>query len=117
MLRVVLALWSLLTGLGLLGLERWARISALILASFGLVFFPLGTLVSTIILIYLLRRRTARVFQPGVEPMVIAVGKSDGVERAMEGVDRAMGKVTDVVEKIEDRIQGRRRDRGRKPRA
>jgi hypothetical protein len=58
--------WSVITGIGLLRLRRWARPSAIGLAFAGMtLFFPLGLMLSIGVLSYLFRADVARVFELG----------------------------------------------------
>ncbi len=51
-----------LTGWGLLRIRSWARILALILAIMGLFAFPVGTVISALIIWYLLKEDVRQVF-------------------------------------------------------
>jgi hypothetical protein len=51
----IIALLHFLVGFGLLKGQGWARIVAIILAILGLINFPIGTIISIIILIYLFK--------------------------------------------------------------
>ncbi|GEM_PF-1074267 len=59
----VLALIYLLIAYGLLKGQSWARIVAIIFAIFGLLNFPIGTIISIIILIYLFKPEVKAWFQ------------------------------------------------------
>ena len=78
----IVLIWAVLTGFGLLRLRRWARISAIILAIPSLATFPVGTVLSILILVYLLKREVARLFQLGEGPATL----SEAEAREMEGV-------------------------------
>jgi len=72
--------WSVMTGIGLLRLRRWARISAVILAFPSLASFPVGTVASILVLVYLLRRDVARVFELGRGPVTLSEAEARKVE-------------------------------------
>jgi hypothetical protein len=59
----VLALPGVLAGIGLLAHKKWGRILALIVALFGLINFPLGTLVSVYAFWVLLQDASVTYFQ------------------------------------------------------
>ncbi len=50
---IIISIFYFLVGWGLLGLKGWARGFAFILAIFGLLNIPIGTIISIIIIIYL----------------------------------------------------------------
>jgi hypothetical protein len=51
----IIALFYFIVGFGLLKGQGWARIVAIILAILGLLNFPIGTIISIIILLYLFK--------------------------------------------------------------
>jgi hypothetical protein len=79
----IVLIWSVLTGFGLLRLRRWARISAIILAIPSLATFPVGTVVSILILVYLLKRDVARIFELGEGPVTLSEAEALHVEAIM----------------------------------
>ena len=79
----VVLIWSVLTGFGLLRLRRWARISAIILAIPSLATFPVGTVVSILILVYLLKRDVARLFELGEGTKTLSEAEALHVEAVM----------------------------------
>jgi len=79
----IILVWSVLTGFGLLRLRRWARISAIILAIPSLATFPVGTVVSILILVYLLKRDVARLFELGEGSVTLSEAEALRVETVM----------------------------------
>ena len=75
--------WSVLTGIGLLRLRPWARISAVLLAVPSLVSFPVGTVTSILVLVYLLRRDVGRVFELGAGPVTLSEEEARKVAAVM----------------------------------
>jgi type IV pilus assembly protein PilA len=71
--------WVVATGVGLLRLKRWARISQVVISSLGLVQMPCGTLVGAFVLVYLLK--------PGVKVLFSGRGSDELTPR--EAVDVA----------------------------
>ncbi len=59
----IIALFYFIVGFGLLKGQNWARVVAIILAILGLVNFPIGTIISIIILIYLFKADVKAYFQ------------------------------------------------------
>ena len=79
----VILVWSVLTGFGLLRLRRWARISAIILAIPSLGTFPVGTVLSILILVYLLKRDVARLFKLGEGTVTLSEAEALQMETVM----------------------------------
>jgi tRNA A-37 threonylcarbamoyl transferase component Bud32 len=82
-MSLILLIWSVLTGFGLLRLRRWARISAIILAIPSLANFPLGTVISILILVYLLKRDVARLFELGEGTVTLSEAEALQMETVM----------------------------------
>lgn len=58
----ILGLVHLLVGFGLLGLRSWARTTQIVLSCFGLLGFPMGTIVNALILFYFFRPGMSALF-------------------------------------------------------
>ena len=84
-LGVPVTIWYVATGLGLLRLRAWSRTSAMILAGFGLLFVPVGTLFSILVLAYLWRRDITRLFELGEGAVVLDEDEARWLEKAMKG--------------------------------
>lgn len=68
----VLAVISIVVAYGLRRLRSWARVATIVLATFGLLGFPVGTLVSAYILYLLLAAKGRRVFAADYADIVAA---------------------------------------------
>ena len=66
---VVIGLLFFLVGWGLWTLQPWARTAAIILAILGLFNFPIGTVISIIVLIYLFQPEIKAAFGEGPPPI------------------------------------------------
>ena len=64
MLMLVIAVPTIVVGIGLLGFQRWARVSATIIAIFELLNFPLGTAMGVYALWVLMSAETDPLFNP-----------------------------------------------------
>jgi hypothetical protein len=82
-LSAAIAIWSLLVGVGLLRLRCWARTNALVIAGIGLLLFPVGTILSILVLGYLLRGEVRRIFELGEGPATVSLDEARRLERAM----------------------------------
>ncbi len=71
---VVIGIFYFIIGWGLWTLQGWARTVALIFAILGLLNFPIGTLISIIILWYLFQPEIKAAFGVPVAPMMPAYG-------------------------------------------
>jgi hypothetical protein len=92
---LLLALWHLIAGIGLLKLRNWARFNAVILAiiELPLIFFAPAsglllllfpvTIASGLILFYLFRPVIARIFLLGLGPATVREAEFDAIERAL----------------------------------
>jgi hypothetical protein len=60
----ILALPSLVAGIGLLARASWSRVMALVLSGFDLIFFPIGTLLGVYTIFVLLQRVAVEEFGP-----------------------------------------------------
>lgn len=78
MCLVVFFIFSLIVGVGMLQGKQWARSSGIIHAIIGLVSFPVGTVIGTLIIFYLGTPEISDYFnyhavkgthQPGLEPI------------------------------------------------
>ncbi len=65
------AIWHIITAVGLLRLRSWARTHATVLAVLGLFIFPGSVLFSVLILVCLYRTGMARVFELGEGPVSV----------------------------------------------
>ena len=75
------AIALLLAGWGLLRMKGWARWLAFILAIFGLVAFPVGTVIGALIIWYLLKDEVRETFEAAEDGMMLeAVPPVDEVE-------------------------------------
>ncbi len=74
--------WYIVTAIGLLRLRSWARPHAIALAAVGLLFFPAGTILSIPVLVYLLRRDVARIFELGEGPADLTAAEA----RSLAGI-------------------------------
>jgi hypothetical protein len=57
-LFLIIGIFYFITGWGLLNLKKWSWYIALILALIGLIGFPIGTIISIIVLWYLWRTKS-----------------------------------------------------------
>lgn len=62
LISILLIISYFVVAFGLRVIAHWSRIGAVLLASIGLLAFPIGTIISTIILIYLLMPSVSRVY-------------------------------------------------------
>jgi hypothetical protein len=67
---ILIGVFDFLVGWGLWTLAPWAHTAALVLAIIGLLFFPIGTVISIIILIYLFQPEIKAAFGQGPPPMM-----------------------------------------------
>ena len=71
-LFIVIGIVDVLIGWGLWAMQGWARTVAMVFAIIGLLGFPIGTIISIIILWYLFRPEIKAAFGHGPVPMYIA---------------------------------------------
>ena len=90
-ITVVFSLLYVAAGIGLLGLKPWGRIAQMILAGIGLLVFPLGTIVSILILYYLTRPGVKLLFS-GRAPNELTLEEYQSAER-----DAAKGAIVAVT--------------------
>lgn len=64
---IMLSLFSILTAFGLMGREHWARISAIVIAVFGLLDYPVGTLTYLFVLMVMFHPATSKIFGKFIE--------------------------------------------------
>ncbi|MCP3982702.1 MAG: serine/threonine protein kinase [bacterium] len=80
----IMTAWYVLTMVGLVRLKTWGRVSAIVLTVLGLfAYVPVGTVLSILALIYLLRKDVVRVFELGEGPAELDVEEADRIERMM----------------------------------
>ena len=78
---LLMAIAALLAGWGLLRMKGWARWLAFILAIFGLLAFPVGTVIGALIIWYLLKDEVREAFEAAEDGMMLeAVPPVDEVE-------------------------------------
>jgi hypothetical protein len=102
--QAVIGIAGIVAGVGLLDMRRWGRKAALVLATFGLLYFPLWTFASILVIVYL---RRAKIQEAFVGPRGPA---ARGFRAGMPDVDRAAEKVADKIEELGGRLRGRPRD-------
>ena len=69
---LALGLFQLALGLGVRKFRPWSRWAATILATLGLLAFPIGTLINALVLSYLLSKKGATVFSPDYQSVIAA---------------------------------------------
>ena len=84
------------TGVGLLGLKPWARVVQIVLAVIGLLGIPCGTIISILILIYMLKPEVKLLFS-GVSPAELAPEELEMVERLGQGSGATVAIIAVVV--------------------
>lgn len=80
----LIGLLQLAVGIGLLGLKPWARTARIVLAVVGLLGIPCGTIISILVLVYMLKPEVKLLFS-GVSPRDLAPEELAMVERLGEG--------------------------------
>jgi hypothetical protein len=80
----VVGVLQLATGIGLLRLEPWARTLQIGLAVVGLLGIPCGTIISILILVYMLKPEVKLLFS-GVSPSQLAPQELEMVQRLSQG--------------------------------
>jgi hypothetical protein len=73
--------WAIAASIGLLRLRKWSRISAIILAFFGLASGGIGMIVSIFILAYLFRKNVKRLFELGEGPATVSEEEARRLEK------------------------------------
>jgi type IV pilus assembly protein PilA len=89
LLYLILGFLQLATGVGLLGLKPWARTVQIGIAVIGLIGFPCGTIISILILVYMLKPEVKLLFS-GVSPRQLAPEELVMVERLGQGSGAAV---------------------------
>jgi hypothetical protein len=85
---VLLGLAQIATGVGLLRLDPWARTAQIVLAGIGLLGIPCGTIISILILMYMLKPEVKTLFS-GVSPQRLSpeqVARVEQLSRGFRGV-------------------------------
>lgn len=81
---VLVGLVQIATGVGLLGLKPWSRTLQIILAGIGLLGIPCGTIVSILVLVYMLKPEVKLLFS-GASPGDLTPEENAMVERLGQG--------------------------------
>ena len=92
----LVALLQLATGVGLLRLDPWARTLQIVLAGIGLLGVPCGTIVSILVLVYMLKPEVKTLFS-GVSPQRLPPEQVARVEQLSQGSGAVVAIVAVVV--------------------
>ena len=92
----VIGLVQIATGVGLMGLKTWARRLQIGLAVIGLLGIPCGTIISILVLIYMLKPEVKLLFS-GVSPRQLAPEELEMVERLGQGSGATVAIVAALV--------------------
>jgi type II secretory pathway pseudopilin PulG len=92
----VIGIVQIAAGVGLLGLKPWARLVQIGLAVIGLLGIPCGTIISILILIYMLKPEVKLLFS-GASPGELAPEELEMVERLGQGSGATVAIVAVVV--------------------